>query len=576
MRRTGCAILILLLQAAVQMADAQDKKPVRMTARPMTVTDSNIVRQLFFSALCEKTSQHYPEAAELFTHVLQVDPLNDASLYELGKIKRLQRDETTARSLFEKAASLQPDNQYYWMALAESYERTNDLPRLENVFDELVRIDPNNPQYLFDKANTLYTEQKYNEALGVYKQLEQLTGLSDGLIINRQKIYLKQGKIDMATGELEEMIKANPGQIKYYLLLAELYNSNNMNDKAQSVLLRAEKIDPNNELVHLALADIYSDKKDYKTSYDQIKKAFALPDGDIDQKLHIISGYLPKFPDPNAKASALELSRILIATYPTNAKAYAAYGDMLQQNEDYKEAQAAYKKSVNLNNQVYGVWEQLIRVELTNNDIAAAIKDGEEALSIFPNQAWMNYLVGVAWAQKKGYNKALGYISNVPALETQDSGLLSQSYSVMGDCYHSMKDYQKSDEAYTKSIEYNPDNVYTLNNFAYYLSLRGEQLDKAAQMAKHATDLQPGHSAFEDTYAWILFKQKKYTEAKVWIEKALANDKGKDATQVEHYGDILFYLNDTDGAVQNWKKAKQLGAHSPELDRKINEKKYIE
>jgi len=547
-----------------------------MTTKPMTVTDSNMVRQMFFSALCEKTSERYPEAAELFTHVLQVDPLNDASLYELGKIKRILKDETTARSLFEKATSLQPDNQYYWMALAESYEKINDIPKLENVFDELIRIDPDNPQYLFDKANTLYTEKKYDQALGIYKQLEQVIGLSDGIIINRQKIYLKQGKVNEAAAELEEMIKATPDQMKYYLLLAELYNSNNLNDKAQSVLLRAEKINPNNELVHLALADIYSDKKDYKTSYDQLKKAFALPDGDIDQKLHILSGYLPKFPDPNAKASALELSRMLTTTYPNDARAYAAYGDMLQQNELYKEAQPVYKKSIALNNQVYGVWEQLIRIELSNNQIDDAVKDGQEALSIFPNQAWMNYLVGVALAQKKEYNKALDYINNVPSLETQDNGLLSQSYSVAGDCYHSMKDYKKSDEAYTKSIEYNPDNAYTLNNFAYYLSLRGEQLDKAAQMSKHSNDLQPSSASFEDTYAWILFKQKKYTEAKVWIEKALANDKTKNATQVEHYGDILFFLNDADGALQNWKKAKQLGGQSPELDRKINEKKYTE
>jgi len=574
--RRGSTILILLLQAVALGGFAQDKKPVRQLNRPLTAADSNMVRQMFFTALCEKTSERYPEAADLFTHVLQVDPLNDASLYELGNIKRLQKDEPGARNLYEKATTLQPDNKYYWVALAESYEKINDIPKLENAYDELIRIDPNNVQYLYEKANLLYVEKKYDQALDVYKQAEQLTGLSDGLVINRQKIYLKQGKLDKATGELEEMIKSNPEQIKYYLLLAELYNSNNMNDKAQSVLLRAEKISPNNELVHLALADIYSDKKDYKTSYDQIKRAFALPDGDIEQKLHIISGYLPRFPDPNAKASALELSKILTTTYPNDARAFAAYGDMLQQNDYNKEAQAAYKKSISLNNQAYGVWEQLVRVDLTNNDINAATKDGEEALSIFPNQAWMNYLTGVAWAQKKDYNKALSYVNNVPSLETQDNGLLSQSYSVAGDCYHSIKDYKKSDEAYTKSIELNPDNAYTLNNFAYYLSLRNEQLDKAEQMAKHANDLQPGSSSFQDTYAWVLFKQKKYTEAKVWIEKAIASDKGKDATQIEHYGDILFYLNDVDGAVQNWKKAKQLGAQSPELDRKINEKKYIE
>ena len=205
-----------------------------------------------------------------------------------------------------------------------------------------------------------------------------------------------------------------------------------------------------------------------------------------------------------------------------------------------------------------------------------AIKDGNEALSIFPNQAWMNYLMAVAWLQKKDYNRALNYAGNVPSLETQDHGLLSQCYSVEGDCYHGMKDYKRSDDAYDKSITYNPDNIYTLNNYAYYLSIRGEQLTKAAQMSKHANDIEPNNSSFEDTYAWVLFKQQKYADAKIWIEKALSHSKNKSAIATEHYGDILFYLGDIDAAVQNWKHAKQLGSGSPQLDRKIDEKKYIE
>jgi predicted negative regulator of RcsB-dependent stress response len=74
----------------------------------------------------------------------------------------------------------------------------------------------------------------------------------------------------------------------------------------------------------------------------------------------------------------------------------------------------------------------------------------------------------------------------------------------------------------------------------------------------------------------ILFKQKNYADARTWMEKALAHDKAHSATQAEHYGDILYYLGDIDGAVQNWQKAKEYGGNSPILERKINEKKYIE
>lgn len=538
--------------------------------------DSVRVKALFFTAISDKTVDKNTDAANLFNQVLQIDPNNDASLFELANIKKTQNNYTEAQALLEKATTIKPDNEWYWSALADVYEKSNDIGKLENVFTQLIRINPDRIEYYYDKANAYFLQKKFDEALQVYDQLEQIVGPTDELMLERQKIYLKQGKVDKAAVGLEQMINNNPSQIKYYLLLAEIYNSNNANDKALKVLERAKKADPDEARVHLALADIYRDKKNIDASYKELQLAFASPNLNLDQEVRIIMGYLPKFPDPNAKASALELSRILVGAHPNDAKAYALYGDMLLQNEKMQDARVNYQKSIALNNQIYEVREQLVRIELSNNEIDAVIKDGEDALSFFPNQGWMNYFVGLAWLQKKDYKKALGYLKNATSVEFQDRELLSLSFSALGDCYHETQNLKSSDDSYEKSLTYNPDNKYTLNNYAYYLSIRGEQLDKAAQMAKHATDLQPNEASFEDTYAWILFKQKNYKEAKVWIEKAMGHGKDKSAVQTEHYGDILFYLGDTDAAVQNWKKAKEYGAHSATLDRKINEKKYSE
>jgi len=567
----------LIPPAAVFSQNKNQGKAVAAPAgKPTTDADSAMVRQLFFSAIREKTIENNSLAAQFFDKVIQIDPDNDASLYELANIKKLANDFDGARALLEKAVAVNPDNEWYWVSLADCYEKTNDFGKLENVFNELIRINPDKPDYYFDEANACFYQKKYDETLQVYDKLEQLTGPSDDLLANRQKVYLKQGKVDLAARQLEQMIKDNPAKIKYYLFLAELYNANELSDKALKVLQTAEKIEKNNGVVHLALADIYRDKNNYEACFNELTLAFAIPDVDIDQEIKIIGGYLPKFPDPNAKASALELSRILTVAHPGDAKAYAVYGDMLLQNERMKDAKAMYQKSVELNNQVYDVQEQLVRIELGDNDLDGAIKDGETSLSFFPNQAWMNYLVGVAWLQKKDYHKAIADIKNATSLEFQDKDLLSQSYSALGDCYHDLKDTKNSDDAYDKALTYNADNAFTLNNYAYYLSLRGEQLDKAAAMSKHSNELQPNNSSFEDTYAWILFKQKDYTGAKLWIEKALADDKTNSAVKSEHYGDIMFYLGDIDAAVENWKKAKANGDQSPILERKINERKYIE
>jgi len=570
------AVLILGSWLLALNSHAQDKKVVVVSGKPMTTTDSATVKQLFFSALGAKTIENTTLATELFERVTQIDPANDASLYELAIIKRGKNNYTDAQTLLEKAVTVNPDNEWYWTALADCYEKTNSIDKLENVFNELIRIHPDRPDYYFDKANTYFYQARYDDALKVYEKVEELTGPTDDLLANRQKIYLKQGKIDLAAKQLEDMIAANPSATKYYLFLGQLYSSNNYPDKALKVLQTAEKLSPGNGLIHLALADLYRDKKNIEASYNELTLAFAIPDLDINQKIKIIGGYLPQFPDPNAKASALELSRILTVAHPGDARAHAIYGDILMQSEKFKEAKTEYQKSLTLNGQTYEVQEQLVRLDLSDNDIDAAIKDGENALSLFPNQAWMNYLVGVAYMQKKNYTKAVDYIKNATSLEAQDKELLAQSFSALGDCYHDLKDNKSSDEAYDKALAYNPDNAFTLNNYAYYLSVRGEQLEKAEKMSKHSNDLQPNNASFEDTYAWILFRQKDYKGAKTWMDKALADDKTKSAGKIEHSGDILFFLGDVDGAVANWILAKQKGIQSPILERKINEKKYVE
>ncbi|TWI99855.1 tetratricopeptide repeat protein [Mucilaginibacter frigoritolerans] len=570
------AFSFLISEQVIAQNDKKANSAIIVVGKPMSNMDSAMVKQVYFSALREKTVENFSLATELFNKVIQMDPANDAAMYELANLKKQKNNYEEAQQLLEKAITVNQDNEWYWLSLADCYEKSNDVSKLENVFNELIRINPDKPDYYYDKANVYFLQKRYDEALKVYDQLELIIGPDDDLLANRQKIYLKQGKVDLAAQQLDKMIDANPSQIKYYLFLSELYNANGFADKALKVLQTAEKISPDNGLVHLALADIYRDKKDYEASYDQLSFAFAIPDIDINQKIKIVLGYLPKFPDPDAKASALELSRILTVAHSNDARAYAIYGDMLLQNDKVTEAKAMYQKSISLNSQVYEVQEQLVRIELGSNDLDGAIKDGEYSLSLFPNQAWMNYLVGIAWLQKKDSHKALSYIKNATSLEFQDKDLLSQSYSSLGDCYHDLKDNKNSDDAYDKALSYNPDNVFTLNNYAYYLSVRGEHLDKAAAMSKHSNDLQPSNASFEDTYAWILFKQKDYATAKQWMEKALTDDKAISAVKLEHYGDILFYLGNIDDAVENWKKAKANGGKSPFLEQKINEKKYVE
>jgi Tfp pilus assembly protein PilF len=146
----------------------------------------------------------------------------------------------------------------------------------------------------------------------------------------------------------------------------------------------------------------------------------------------------------------------------------------------------------------------------------------------------------------------------------------------IGDAYHSLKNIDESDDAYEKSLKAKDNNPYVLNNYAYYLSLRGKDLEKAEKMAKKANALDTANSSFEDTYGWVLYKLGKYDEAKVWIEKALADKDSVSSEVMEHYGDVLYKLGQHDKAFEYWNKAKAKGEGSELLNKKISERKLIE
>jgi tetratricopeptide (TPR) repeat protein len=154
---------------------AQSKKGGRMPrgdgygGKPLTSIDSVMVKQLFFSALHEKTVENFPLAADLFNRVLQTDPANDAAMYELAGLKK-QKNIRRSPPLLERAVTVNADNEWYWISLADCYEKTTMIAKLENVFNQLIRINPDKPDYYFDKANAYFIQKRYDEALAVTKK----------------------------------------------------------------------------------------------------------------------------------------------------------------------------------------------------------------------------------------------------------------------------------------------------------------------------------------------------------------------------------------------------------------------
>lgn len=126
-----------------------------------------------------------------------------------------------------------------------------------------------------------------------------------------------------------------------------------------------------------------------------------------------------------------------------------------------------------------------------------------------------------------------------------DSAKLS-AYARIGDAYASAEDFASAFKYYDKVLKINPKFTSTLNNYAYFLSLMGKKLRKAARMSKITIEAEPDNATYLDTYGWILFLQGKNEEAKLQFKRAMMYGGKESKVILEHYVEVLKALGEND------------------------------
>ncbi|MDX5481079.1 MAG: tetratricopeptide repeat protein, partial [Hymenobacteraceae bacterium] len=325
---------------------------------------------------------------------------------------------------------------------------------------------------------------------------------------------------------------------------------------------------------HLMLSDLHRQKGDLQESENQVKIAFASTDLDIDTKVRILVDFIRQLPNPAVEGIALELADLTITSHPEEAKAYAVAGDLQTIIGKKESARNNYIKAVKLDDSHFKIWQQIVLLDAELGESGELVQHSEQALELFPNQAVFWFYNGTGHLIGKNHAKAVKSLEYGKRLSAGEAELVAQFNMQLGDGYNSLKDYQKSDEAYEAVLAQDANNEHVLNNYSYFLSLRNEKLDKAREMAERLIKQHPNNPTYLDTYAWVLYKLGEYTEARKYLEQAVAIS--DDATIIEHYGDVLFKLGKKEEAVSQWQKAKLKGEASAFIDRKIKEKKLYE
>lgn len=586
MRIKGVIIVLLaVVTAMMSSCSATRKQKVSRTGGESGEVEPDQLKpqvdtrfqEKFFAAQAEKAKGNIPAAYNLFLECLKIEPLNGAAHYEIGRIElEIKSDANSAAEHAKKSVDADKLNPWYHTLLADCYVAQAKYDLAIRSYNEVARLNPDDPNVLYNKASAQLYAGKYQDAIATYDELEAKSGPFEELTMQKHQLYLQIGNKEKAGLELEKLAKAFPEEPRYWGLAAQYYRDSGMEEKWIKALDEMQRITPGNGHVHYQLSEYYAAKGDSKRSYDELKAAFQTTDLPVDQKMMVLLKYmsLTDF-KPEFLGQAYELLSLTEELHPGEAKVYSVYGDFLYRDGKKAEALEKYSKARDLDASHKLIWEQILIIESELSEFQRMADDAQKAIDLFPALPDFYYYSGVANSRLKKYDKAIEALQIGKELVIEDDDQLLQFYSILGESYHYSAQHAKSDEAYEEALKLSPDNVFILNNYAYYLSLRKEKLDKAANMSARCNELQPCVGSFEDTYAWILYRQAKYQDALVWIEKAVSRG-DISGELLEHYGDILFRLGRTAEAVTKWREAEARGDAGEKIRQKIEQQTIIE
>ncbi len=517
------------------------------------------------------------QAIDMYKQALEYNKKSAACYYQLARLYDELGEYNASVNAISKAKEFNPKNKWYRLFAVRIFLNRNNTKQAISEYNELLKIYPNDLESLTSLAILYTATMKFNDALKIYERIEKQIGITGEISLAKFEVLRSQRNQEKAYKTLNELINFYPLETRYSLILAEYYTENQELDKAKKLYDNLLNQKRNVGLVRLSLSSYYKATKDFDQSFEELKLAFADNSLELEQKVRIL---LTNMNSWTGNALSDEEIRVLLAllveVHSNEPAVHKIYAEFLINEKRYKEAQTELLVVLQNEKNDFSYWEKLMSVDEILRDYSALYQHSQEALQLFPTQPTTYLFNGYGAFMINKNKEALTSLDAGLKLVVDNLDLESQFYFYKGEVFNKEKRYSESDSAFEQCLKIFPNNTLVLNNYSYYLSLRKENLQKAEQMSKKSLELDSANINYLDTYAWILYCLAKYSDAKVFIEKAIRLGGNLDVNIVEHYGDILYKLGEKDEALRQWKLAQRLGTGSDFLKEKVEKGMLIE
>lgn len=547
----------LALCLACITAQAQELQPdsllltKAMQARPYDVT--------FLQAMQQRQHGNDSTAMQLLQQCVRLDSTRSESYFFLAQYYFDRHLPDSAVHCYRRAATIDPDNDTYTETLAQVYLSTEKYDEAAQLVERLLKTHPGQ----MDKLRLLYNLYRHRDslqgALSALQRMEDVDGKNERLSYEKSELLTRMGRHDEAIAEMRSLAEAHPADLNYRGFYADILMMNDSTDKAIELYQDILQRDPKHANALASLRSWHAMQGDEATVDSLTRRLLLNSTLNDEQKLRImqqLSGNALKTHADSSKV--LALFHELLAqpeADPTQAMLCAAFMKELKMPSD--SLAQMYQTALDIKPDYAQARFEWVRMAWENEQLDTVVTQCRLARQYNPEEMAFYYYQAIAYNIQQKTDLALDALKNGISVITQETNpdLASDFYAIMGDLLHEQGHRREAYAAYDSCLAYKPDNAGCLNNYAYFLALDNQQLDRAEQMAQAAIKSDPKSYNALDTYAWILYQQQRYAEARIYIEEAIMVDTTKSWVILDHAGDIYLKLDNREKATDFWQKA---------------------
>ena len=541
----------------------------------------------FLEAVCQREKGNHDAAFDLLQHCVTLNPEAAEAWYFLAQYYGSMKQQDKMLDCLVKAYELSPSNATYTETLAQAYVSIQRYDEAIGVFEQLVEREPDRDDVLGMLFELYNRSDQLDKAVDALERIEALDGKNERLTMAKSELFTRQGNKKAAIAEMKSLADQYPNDLNYRVMYGDALLQNDQKQQALAVYQEVLKEEPQNVPALLSMVSSYAAEGDTEKADEMNERLLLNEDVETDTRLEIMRREVMN--DLQSQGDSTRILRLFHKVLsmpdpePDMALMCATYMKLREMPKD--SINSMYELVLNMVPDNAYARLQLVADAWDREDLDRVVELCKAARQYNPDDMAFYYYQGFAYYRQDDIDHALDAFQNGVSVITSESNpdLASDFYEVMGELLYKKGKVREAFAAYDSCLVWKADRINCLNNYAYYLSELDEQLEKAEQMSFKTIKAEPENATYLDTYAWILFKQGRYAEAKIYIDQTLQYDPDASAVLLEHAGDIYAKCGEMTQAVSYWEQSLAKASDDSEIKaerrelliRKIKSKKYI-